>query len=225
MKTAGKTEALRVAEALSNPFDLAEPFRQRALRSLDHAPLNPGEDLARYGCHVVAGVTVDAEFLITAKPAAVLFPVVVRPEGLSILLTERAGHLSTHAGQVAFPGGRIEPGETPLEAALREAEEEIGLARQFVAPIGFMPPYFSGTGFRVQPVVALVDPAAVLTPDPSEVAGVFEVSLDHALDLAHYRQSTIFFRGQERIFYILDHKAAYIWGVTAAIMRSFAEHY
>ena len=206
-------------------FDLAEPFRQRALGSLHDQPLDPAEDLSQFGCHVIAGLPADPELIRTAKPAAVLYPVIMRPEGLSVLLTERAGHLKTHAGQVAFPGGRIETGETPLEAALREAEEEIGLQRQFVAPLGFLPPYFSGTGFRVQPVLALVDPSALLTPDPSEVARVFEVPLDHALNLAHYRQSTIFFRGKERIFYILDHEAAYIWGVTAGIMRSFAERY
>lgn len=211
--------------ASHSPFDLAEPFRQRALRSLHGAPLTSEEDLARFGCHVIAGMPADPDLINTAKPAAVLFPVMARPEGLSVLLTERAGHLNTHAGQVAFPGGRIEPGETHLEAALREAEEEIGLSRRFVEPVGYMPPYFSGTGFRVQSVLALVDPAADLTPDPSEVARVFEVPLDHALDLAHYRQSTIFFRGAERIFYILDHEAAYIWGVTAGIMRSFAEGY
>lgn len=212
-------------DLMTPPFDLAAPFRRRARQLLLPAPLDPVEDARRFGCHVIAGVPADQNFLETAKPAAVLYPVVVRPEGLSVLLTERAGHLNTHAGQVAFPGGRIEPGESALDAALREAEEEIGLRREFVAPVGFLNPYYSGTGFRVQPLVALVDPAAELVPDPSEVARIFEVPLDHAMNLAHYRQSTIFWRGKERIFYILDHEAAYIWGVTAGIMRSFAERY
>ncbi len=208
-----------------SPFGIADGFAARARAVLLPEPLDAEADQRRFGCHVIAGLPADPALIAAAKPAAVLYPVVARPEGLSVLLTERAGHLSTHAGQVAFPGGRIEPGESPEAAALREAEEEIGLAPGFVTPLGFLPPYFSGTGFRVQPLVALVDPAAVLRPDPSEVARVFEVPLDHALDLAHYRQSTIFWRGRERIFYILDHEAAYIWGVTAGIMRSFAERY
>lgn len=214
-----------MTDLMTPPFDLAEPFRRRAKQLLLPEPLDPVEDARRFGCHVIAGLPADQSFLETAKPAAVLYPVVVRPEGLTVLLTERAGHLNTHAGQVAFPGGRIEPGESALDAALREAEEEIGLRREFVAPVGFLRPYYSGTGFRVQPLVALVDPAAALVPDASEVARVFEVPLDHAMNLAHYRQSTIFWRGKERIFYILDHEAAYIWGVTAGIMRSFAERY
>ncbi|KAF0231399.1 MAG: hypothetical protein FD175_700 [Beijerinckiaceae bacterium] len=214
-----------VTARLVTPADAAEPFRVRAGQVLLPEPLAPDEDAARFGCHVIAGMPAEKHFFDTAKPAAILYPVVARPEGLSILLTERAGHLKTHAGQVAFPGGRIEAGESALEAALREAEEEIGLARQHVAPVGFLPPYYSGTGFRVQPLVALIDPAVMLTPDPSEVARIFEVPLDHAMNLAHYRQSTIYFRGRERIFYILDHEAAYIWGVTAGIMRSFAERF
>ncbi len=210
---------------LSPSPDHAAGFLDRARSLLLPEPLDPAEDARRFGCHVIAGLPAEPSWLAKAKPAAVLYPVVRRPEGLSILLTERAGHLSSHAGQVAFPGGRIEPGESALDAALREAEEEIGLGRAFVEPVGFLPAYYSGTGFRVQPLVALVDPAAVLRPDPSEVARIFEVPLDHAMNLEHYRQSTIFWQGRERIFYILDHEAAYIWGVTAGIMRSFAERY
>lgn len=197
-------------------------FRRRAGRALLAGPLDPESDLQRYGCHVIAGVPPDPAAIGAAKPAAVMYPVVARPEGLSVLLTERAGHLSTHAGQVAFPGGRIDAGETPLDAALREAEEEIGLDPARVTPVGFLPPYFSGTGFRVQPLVALVDPAAGIVPAPGEVARVFEIPLDHALDLARYRQSSIFWRGRERNFYVLDHPDAYIWGVTAGIMHAFA---
>jgi 8-oxo-dGTP pyrophosphatase MutT (NUDIX family) len=204
--------------------DLAA-FRQRAAQALLLAPLEPGEDERRFGCHAIAGFPIDPAFIENARPAAVLYPVIARPEGLSILLTERAAHLRTHAGQVAFPGGRIEPGETARDAALREAEEEVGLSAGAVTPIGYLPPYFSGTGFRVQPLVALVDPAARLRPDPSEVARIFEVPLHHAMTLSQYRQSTIFWRGKERIFYVLNHEAAYIWGVTAGILRSFAERY
>jgi 8-oxo-dGTP pyrophosphatase MutT (NUDIX family) len=200
-------------------------FRRIAGRILSAAPQSIEDDRRRYGCHMIAGLPADPSFLAGAKPAAILFPVVARPSGLTVLLTERAGHLSTHAGQVAFPGGRIEPDETAGDAALREAEEEIGLHAGFVEPIGFLPPYYSGTGYRVQPLVALVDPAMSLNPEPGEVARIFEVPLVEALDLARYRQSTIFWKGKDRTFYILDHEAAYIWGVTAGILRSFAERY
>jgi len=209
--------------ALLSP--LADDFARRASRVLLQRPLSEAEDELRYGDHVIAGHPVEPSFLSSARPAAVLYPVIAREDGLRVMLTERASHLKTHAGQVAFPGGRLEPGESVLDAALRESEEEIGLSRGAVQPLGFLPPYFSGTGFRVQPVVALVDPAAGLSPDPNEVARVFEVPLDHAMDLARYRQSTIFWKGRERIFYVLDHEAAYIWGVTAGILRSFAERY
>lgn len=204
---------------------LVAAFVERAAPALFAEPQSIAQDRERFGCHVIAGMPADPAMIDVAKPAAILYPVIARPEGLTVLLTERAGHLSAHAGQVAFPGGRIEPGETPAAAALREAEEEIGLNPAHVSPIGFLPPYYSGTGYRVQPLVGLVDPAMSLRPDPSEVARIFEVPLTHALDLAQYRQSTIFFRGRDRTFYILDHEAAYIWGVTAGIMRAFAERF
>lgn len=200
-------------------------FAARARAILSPQPLETWEDAARFGCHVIAGVPAEPAFFESAKPAAVLVPILARQEGLSLLLTERAAHLRTHAGQVAFPGGRIEPGESPVEAALREAEEEIGLHNAHVEPMGFLPPYFSGTGFRVQPLVALVSPDAPLKPDPNEVGRIFEIPLNRALDLAHYRRGTIFWRGRERIFYILEEEAAYIWGVTAGILRSFAERF
>ncbi len=186
------------------------------------APLSPEADLERFGCHEIAGIPAEPEFFATASPAAVLLALVPRKTGFGVLLTERAAHLRRHAGQVAFPGGRVEPGESAQQAALREAHEEIGLNPAFVAPLGFMPPYFSGTGYRVQPVVALVDAKAPFTADPSEVARIFEVPLRVVLDLANYRHSTIFWRERERKYYFLDHEGAYIWGVTAGILHRFA---
>jgi 8-oxo-dGTP pyrophosphatase MutT (NUDIX family) len=203
-------------------FAPALDFLNRARGLLLEAPLDAAQDEARFGDHAIDGIPAPADFFRAAKPAAVLFPVVARPEGLSVLLTERAGHLSTHAGQVAFPGGRIEPGESAEEAALRESREEIGLAAGHARPIGFLPPFFSGTGYRVTPVMALLDPAMTLKPDPGEVARVFEVPLDHVLHMPNYRRSSIFWRGRDRTFYVLDYDDAYIWGVTAGILHAFA---
>ena len=202
-----------------------EAFAARASRVLHDTPLAPNQDHARFGCHVIAGVSAGRDFFEEARPAAVLVPIVARAQGLSLLLTERAAHLKTHAGQVAFPGGRVEAEETAADAALREAQEEVGLDPTLVTPLGFLPPYFSGTGFRVQPMVGIVASEAIFTPDPGEVARVFEVPLSHVLDLARYRTGTIFFRGRERTFYIHDYEDAYIWGVTAGIMRSLAALY
>lgn len=206
-------------------FSPAAPFLARARDVLLDAPLSPEADGERFGDHAIDGLPAPVEFFQAAKPAAVLFPVVARPEGLSVLLTERATHLKTHAGQVAFPGGRIEPGEDARAAALREANEEIGLAGEHAQPIGYLPPYFSGTGFRVTPVMALLDPAMALVPDPNEVARVFEVPLSHALHLPNYRQSSILWRGRDRTFFVLDYDDAYIWGVTAGILHAFATRF
>lgn len=221
-------EAKRLLRAMSSlSADLIEPdaFRLRARRALFEEPLDPVLDPERFGCHVIANIPPEPDFWDRAKPAAVLVPVVQRAAGLMLVLTERSAELSTHAGQVAFPGGRIEPGEAAGAAALREAREEIGLEPHQVEPIGFLPPYFSGTGFRVQPLVGLVEPEARFSPDPGEVARVFEVPLALVLDPARYRKGEIFWRGRERSFYILDYAEAYIWGVTAGIMRNFAERF
>jgi 8-oxo-dGTP pyrophosphatase MutT (NUDIX family) len=211
-------------DAAGRRVDL-DHFVTRSQEILLAEPRDSVAGQAPHGDHVIAGLPVEPGFLEKARPAAVLYPVVKRQDGLTVLLTERAAHLSTHAGQVAFPGGRLEPGETAIQAALREAEEEIGLAPGLVQPLGFLPNYYSGTGFRVKPLVALVEPDFALRLDPSEVARVFEVPLSAALDLTRYRHSSIFWRGKERMFYVLDHHDAYIWGVTAGILRSLAERF
>jgi 8-oxo-dGTP pyrophosphatase MutT (NUDIX family) len=215
----------RRADHWDQPQVLAEDVISRASSVLSPVPLDLSEVYPIYGDHVIAGLPTDPAFIAKARPAAVLMPIVRRAEGLTLLLTERSAHLNTHAGQVAFPGGRIDPGEGAFDAALREADEEIGLPAHAITPLGFLPPYYSGTGFRVQPLVAVIPPDLELRPNPAEVERVFEVPLATVLDLQRYRRGTIFWQGQERLFYILDYPGAYIWGVTAGIMRSFAERY
>lgn len=154
------------------------------------------------------------------RPAAVLVPIVMRGE-LTVLFTVRTAHLSAHAGQIAFPGGSVDAGDAgPLAAALREAQEEIGLASAFVEPIGFLESYRTGTGFLITPAVALVDPACAFAPDPDEVADIFEAPLAYFMDAANVRIDSRFWRGAERRFYAFQFEQRYIWGATAGILKA-----
>ncbi len=119
--------------------------------------------------------------------AAVLAPIVKRPGALSVLLTLRASNLRAHSGQIAFPGGKIDPGETPRQAALREAREEIGLEARFIEPLGWLEPYYTGTGFWVAPLIALVEPSFTLTVNKHEVEDVFETPFAFLMDPANHR--------------------------------------
>ena len=153
------------------------------------------------------------------RPAAVLVPVVDRAEGLTVLLTQRTQHLQNHAGQISFPGGRIEEQDRGAVAtALRETEEEIGLPRDFVTVIGRLDDYITGTGFVVAPIVGLVRAPYPVTPDPAEVAEVFEVPLAHFLEPANHKRETAFFKGMQRSFYAMPYDGRYIWGATAAML-------
>lgn len=157
-------------------------------------------------------------------PAAVLFPIVRRPQRPTVLLTQRTAHLRDHAGQVSFPGGRVEPEDlSAVHTALRETEEEIGLPRERVEVLGFLPEYRTGTGFRVTPVVALVEPPFELHPDPFEVAEVFEVPLDFLLDPANHKQHEMHYRGALRRYYAMPYGDYFIWGATAGMIRSLSE--
>jgi len=157
-------------------------------------------------------------------PAAVLFPIVLRDAGQTVLLTQRTAHLRDHAGQISFPGGRVEAADmSPLHTALRETEEEIGLHRQQVKILGYLPEYRTGTGFRVTPVVALVTPPFELALDPFEVAEAFEVPLSFLLDPANHQRHSLHYRGALRHFYAMPYGDYFIWGATAGMIRSLTE--
>ncbi|WP_306392127.1 CoA pyrophosphatase [Telluria beijingensis] len=157
------------------------------------------------------------------RRAAVLVPLVERPGGVTVLLTRRTDHLSSHAGQISFPGGGAEERDSsPIETALRETEEEIGLARRHIEIIGVLPDYTTISSYRVTPVVALVQPPFVLQPDPGEVAEAFEVPLAFLMDgLNHQRRVIDLPQGAgSRAFYTMPYEQYFIWGATAAMLRN-----
>ena len=157
------------------------------------------------------------------RPAAVLIPVVDHPQP-TVLLTQRSAHLNDHAGQIAFPGGKIDATDaSPLDAALREAEEEVGLAREFVEPIGYLDLYATGFGFRILPTVARVRPGFKLTINRGEVDDAFEVPLAFLMDPANHQLHSKEFRGMDRTYYAMPFAERYIWGATAGILRVLYE--
>ncbi|MCW2225542.1 CoA pyrophosphatase [Bradyrhizobium japonicum] len=157
------------------------------------------------------------------RPAAVLIAVVDRPEP-TILLTQRSAHLNDHAGQIAFPGGKIDATDaSPLDAALREAEEEVGLSRDFVEPIGYLDLYGTAFGFRILPTVARVRPGFELTINHSEVDDAFEVPLSFLMNPVNHQVHSKEFRGMERFYYAMPFAERYIWGATAGMLRVLYE--
>lgn len=153
--------------------------------------------------------------------ASVLVPLVLRDGGPTLLLTQRTAHLSTHAGQVSFPGGRAEARDaSAIDTALRETEEEVGLARAHIEVIGTLPDYHTGTGYLVTPVVALLQPPFALRADPSEVAEIFEVPLAFLMDGAHHQRLSVDLPGGRRAFYAMPYERFYIWGATAGMLRN-----
>jgi 8-oxo-dGTP pyrophosphatase MutT (NUDIX family) len=158
------------------------------------------------------------------RPAAVLVPLVAHAAGMSVLLTQRTAHLHDHAGQISFPGGRLEDSdEDAVAAALRETEEEIGLARAHVEIVGRLDTYRTRTGYEVVPVVGIVTPPFELTLDAFEVAAAFEVPLDFATDPANHQRHSRDFEGAARHFWALPFGAHYIWGATAGMLVNLAE--
>jgi len=157
------------------------------------------------------------------RPAAVLVPVIDRSEP-TVLLTMRTAELASHAGQVAFPGGKIEPSdESPVAAALREAKEEVGLAAMLIEPIGYLDLYLTFSGFRILPTVARVKPDFTLTLNPWEVTETFEVPLDFLMTPSNHQRKTRDWKGIAREYYAMPFENRYIWGVTAGILRNLYE--
>lgn len=164
----------------------------------------------------------DATFL---KAAAVLVPIVTRPEELSVLFTRRTAHLRAHSGQISFPGGRIEEGDASEQAAaLRETHEEIGIAASSIEVIGRLADYHTRTGFRVTPVVGLVAVPFALRVDAHEVDEVFEVPLSFLLDPANHQKHSREFQGRQVEYYAIPYQDYYIWGATAGMLVNFYRH-
>jgi 8-oxo-dGTP pyrophosphatase MutT (NUDIX family) len=154
-----------------------------------------------------------------STPAAVLIPLIAHADALSVLFTQRTAQLKNHSGQVSFPGGRAEPGDASAEfTALRETEEEIGLAMQRVEVLARLSDYRTRTGFRVTPVVGLVAPPLELAPDPREVAEVFEVPLAFLMDERNQQRRTREFEGRQVGYYVFEYGERVIWGATAGIL-------
>jgi 8-oxo-dGTP pyrophosphatase MutT (NUDIX family) len=186
------------------------PALATALRSLDDPPSLPGWN------HAELADLLDSPL---RTPAAVLVPIVRRGDDSSVLFTRRTDAMRTHAGQVSFPGGRIEDDDAgPIAAALRETEEETGIARHLVRPIGFLDCFETISGFGVTPVVAEVDGGYRLSPDPREVAEVFEVPLPFLLDRANLIRSEIDWRGRRREIFEYGYDGRRIWGATAGML-------
>ncbi|MEE9454559.1 MAG: CoA pyrophosphatase [Paracoccaceae bacterium] len=157
------------------------------------------------------------------RDAAVLVPVVSRQNGWQVILTKRAAHLKHHPGQIAFPGGKLERGETPLGAALREAHEEIGLARTCVKTLGSLDTHETVTHFTVTPILGIVPSNFIPTPEIGEVEEVFEVPLDFLLDPANMQTHGREWQGHRRQYYVIPYGPYYIWGATARMIKGLAD--
>ncbi len=156
--------------------------------------------------------------------AAVLVPLVNRASGVQVLLTQRTEHLRDHGGQVSFPGGRVDPGDADREAtALREMEEEVGVAADRILLLGRLPNYEIPSGFRIVPVVGWIEPPFSVLPDAFEVADVFEAPLAYFLDAANYQRREYHFRGRHRHYLAIPWEGRYIWGATAGMLYSLCQ--
>lgn len=197
------------------PLYSAADFRARALRAASNGL---GDVHGDHSLNPLARASIVRDGL---RPAAVLVPVVDRPGGATMLLTKRTETLKSHPGQVAFPGGRVDPEDASIEAAaMREADEEIGLKAEFIEVVGRLSDYYSGSGFKITPVLSVVRPGFVLTINPDEVEEAFEVPLAFLMDAANHQTDSRIWGDIKRSFYTMPYGEKYIWGVTAGIIRA-----
>lgn len=199
----------------------ADDFRRRALRQSG----SPAEDAWReHGDFLLNPDTVPYLETLKLKDAAVLIPVIDDGDEARVIFTRRTATLRKHSGQVSFPGGAIDPeDDTPERAALRETEEEIGLDRRFVQTVGRLPYYMAMSGFRITPVLAVVQPGYDLIPNPAEVADVFDVPLSFLMNPDNHGRGQATWKGAERQFYSMPYGEQHIWGITAGIVRMLYE--
>jgi 8-oxo-dGTP pyrophosphatase MutT (NUDIX family) len=194
---------------------------------LRHEPPDYGDLISRpRGDHDLQPEPIAPPDEKAAIPAAVLIPIVLREDGPTVLLTQRAAALRSHSAQVAFPGGRVDAVDgSPAVTALRETEEEIGLARENVRIVGFLDAYLTGTGYRVVPVVGLVEPPFKLTINRHEVDEAFETPLAFLMDPANHRREGREWKGRYRTYYAMPFGDRYIWGATAGMIRNLYERF
>ncbi|CDZ25291.1 CoA pyrophosphatase [Neorhizobium galegae] len=203
------------------PLFSAGDFRRRALNQnggpIDHAWRDHGD-------HLLNPTLVDFAAGLKLKDAAVLVPVVDDGDEAKVILTQRTSTMRKHSGQIAFPGGGIDPQDrSPEQAALREAEEEIGLDPSFVETLSRLPTYYAATGFRITPVLSVVRRGFEITPNPAEVDDVFEVPLSFLMNEANHQRGSREWDGKERHFYVMPYQERNIWGITAGILRTLYE--
>jgi 8-oxo-dGTP pyrophosphatase MutT (NUDIX family) len=214
LNTAASTELHRLP---------AEEFRELVLRRLAGSRPQAG-DLRIGPFPAAVSARIRGFFPVRLRPAAVLIPLVERDESLNVLLTYRSADLEHHAGQISFPGGRLEPGDADAEAgALRETEEEIGLSREFIRVLGRLPDHVIISGYQVTPVVGLVSPGFTLRLDPTEVAGTFEAPLQRLFDPATHLSRRYKVGEEELEAFDLPWLEHNIWGATAGMLLTFRE--
>ena len=185
--------------------------------SAEHVPARGDHDLN-------GGETLNLSLDPMPKPAAILVPIIERASGLSILLTRRQPALNSHGGQISFPGGKVEENDkSPLDTALRETEEEVGIKPKFVDLLGYCDDYQTVTGFRIVPVVGLVSGGFELKRDAAEVAEIIEVPFNFLMDADNHRMDSVFWQGKRRHYFAMSYKTHYIWGATAGILKNLHE--
>lgn len=204
----------------------AEDFRAMARERLHQEPTDAlfdprsGKAIGRSDWDLDPTLSADLAVMEEPRPAAVLVPVVMRPV-LTVLLTQRTETLSKHAGQISFPGGRMDPEDRDaVDTAMREAQEEIGLDGRYIEPVGFLDGYRTGTGYHVTPVVALIDPGFSLQLAADEVAEAFEVPLTFLMEPLNHQRHSREWRGRVRSYWAMPYEDRYIWGATAGMLKN-----